>query len=918
MPLFVKIRSFLRNLFLSRRVDADLDQEVASHLELLVEENLRAGMSPKEAQRAALIELGGFEQVKEQVREQRIGNWFRSLPSDCRYGLRQLRQNLGFTAIAVLTLALGIGASTVVFSVFYNLLFNAFAAKDASRLIVPVVQNAETPADIRPLNCHLADLKFIREQNQVFENIVGSYSGMVQLRDGAQTYQLYNASVTSDAFEFYGVPPLLGRGITREDGKPGAAPVFVMSYKSWKSDFDADRQILGKTYTLDGEPHTLVGVMPPRFHAYGLLPETWTAIPWAGSTASPDPEPELKLLARLKPGVSIEAASAELDVIVKHLALLHPDDYPKRFSAGVLSATDYLMGPSGLGMVFNSGIQLKNILYDLLAAVMVLLLIACSNVANLLLARATVREKEIAVRSALGATGSRIIRQLLTESFMLAIASCLVGCLFAWFGMKGVGAVIHQKAWARIAAETVVGLNPPVLLFALGLTLLTTLICGLAPALHVRRRDLQPHLVGDGKGVNASSRAGTLRAGLVIAQVALSIVLLIGAGLMMRSFFLLTHIDLGFNPRNILVVGFAPPRGRSGLPDRAKLASPEGQVRFQRILERLKALPGVADVAVNNTIPGYGPSRGPQVTVPGGTHAVEAGLDECDEQCAQTLGLRLVQGRWLSREDVQTDQFVAVINQRLAHEFFADRNPVGQRLLVKGFDRWKGTLRKAFALKPSQPPQDATLQIVGVVGDVKNFGPQQPAVPMAFIPPLITGAFILQVKTNVEPGSLMHAVQEQVWAVDRGEIFWVFDPLEDFLQEHTYATPEFSVMISTPLAGIGLLLVVIGIFSVMAYTVSLQTHEIGIRMALGGQQSIILKMILAKGARLLAAGMVIGLSASFALMRFLASQIWGVSVTDPWTFTAAVTLIALVGLAGCYLPARRAARVDPMIALRYE
>jgi putative ABC transport system permease protein len=909
---------WIRHLLRKSRTESQLDKELRFHLDQQIANHIAEGVSPKEALRRARLEFGGLERVKEEVRDTRWETHLDNAFRDFRYAIRNLRKERRFALIAIFALALGIGASTVVFSVFYNLLFNAFAAKDASRLVVPVVQNAETSGDIRPLNSNLTDLKFIREQNQVFENIVGSQSAMLQLRDGPQTYQLYNAPVTSDAFEFYGVPALLGRSIAPEDGKPGAAPVFVMSYKTWKGEFNATPQILGKTFTLDGEPHTLVGVMPPRFHAYGILPELWTPIPWARSTSGSDPEPKLNLLARLKPGVSIENASADLDVIVKHLALLHPDDYPKRFSVRALSATDYLMGPSGLGVVFNSGIQLKNILYDLLVAVMVLLLIACSNVANLLLARATVREKEIAVRSALGATSSRIIRQLLTESFVLAITSCLVGCVFAWVGMKGVEAVIHQKAWARIAAETVVGLNPPVLLFALSLTFLTTLICGLAPALHVRHRDLLPHLVGDGKGVIANSGHGNLRAGLVIGQVALSIVLLIGAGLMMRSLFLLTHIDLGFNPQNILVVGFAPPRGRTGLPDRANLASPEGQVRFQRILERLKAIPGVAAVAVNNTIPGYGPSRGPQMTVPGGTRVEEAGLDECDEYCAQTLGLRLIQGRWLSGEDVQTDQFVAVINQRLAHDFFGDRNPVGQQLEVKGFDQWKGALRKTFALKPSQPPQDATLQIVGVVGDVKNAGPQQPAVPMAFIPPLITGKFILQVKTNVEPGSLKHAVQEQVWAVDRAEIFWVFDPLEDFLQEHTYATPEFGVMLSAPLAGIAVLLVVIGVFSVMDYTVSLQTHEIGIRVALGAQQRDILSMVLRKGVVLVLIGAVIGMLTSFGLTRFLAGQIWNVSATDLFTFCAVLMGILAVGVAACFFPARRAAALDPLVALRYE
>lgn len=837
---------------------------------------------------------------------------------DFRYAIRSLLKDPRFAVVAVFALALGIGASTVVFSVFYNLLFNAFAARDAGRLVVTVVQDSEHPDDEGNLWIQWADLEYLREHNQAFENVVGSYSGMSLLEDGQRTFQFYHGRVTADAFQFYGVPPLLGRSIASEDGKAGAAPVFVMSHRTWKGEFGANPQILGKSYTIDGEPRTLVGVMPERFHAYGITPEIWTPVTWTQSAGAADHGREFSVLGRLKPGVSFAAASAEMDVIVKQLAASHPDEFPKRFSARVVSANDYLMGSSGLGAVFNSKIQLKNILYDLLAAVLVLLLIACSNVANLLLARATAREKEMAVRSALGGSRWQIIRQLLIESLVVALSACLVGCALAWFGMKGIETVIHQKAWARVSAETAIGLNVPVLIFAAGITLLTTLTSGLAPALRVARRDLQPQLIGSGKGAGTGFQHGRFRAGLVIAQVALSIVLLIGAGLMMRSLFLLTHVDLGFNPKNVLVVAFAPPHGRDQFPDRGKAASREGQAIFQKAVERIKALPGVEGVAVNNTIPGYGPSRGPRVSIPGGTRVEEAGLDECDENCAAVLEIRLIAGRWLSRSEVQTKQYAAVINQRLARDMFGDKNPVGQQLYVKGFRQWNAQLQRAFEIRSSQLPEDATFQIVGVVGDVKNFGPQQPAVPMAFIPPLITGAFILQVKTRVEPASLMHTVQEQVWAVDRSEIFWVFDPLADFLQQHTYATPEFGVTLSGPLAGIALLLVVIGVFSVMAYSVSLRTQEFGIRMALGAQQRDILGMVVRRGAALIASGICLGLITSYGLTRFLASQIWGVSATDPWTFAGVAVIVVAVGLAACFLPARRATQVDPLVALRYE
>jgi len=381
---------------------------------------------------------------------------------------------------------------------------------------------------------------------------------------------------------------------------------------------------------------------------------------------------------------------------------------------------------------------------------------------------------------------------------------------------------------------------------------------------------------------------------------------------------MLTHIDLGFDPKNILIVAFAPARSSDQLPDRAMMATAEGRARFERVVEKIRELPGVASVAVDNTIPAYGPSNGPKVTVPGGPRVENAALDECDENCANTLGMRMIAGRWLSRDEVATRQYSAVLNQRLARDMFGDDNPVGKQLEVKDFARWKNGLQRAFRMNLEQLPPDATFQIVGVVGDVKNAGPQQPAAPMAFIPPIISGNFILQVRTRVKPQLIMHAVQDQVWAGDRSEVFWIFDPLADLLEKHTYTTPEFGVTLSGPLAGIALLLVMIGVFSVMAYTVSLQTREIGVRMAVGAQPREILAMVLRRGAVLIAGGIVVGLFASFALTRFLASQIWGVSATDPWTFAAVLALVVAAGLAACYAPARRATRVDPLVALRYE
>jgi putative ABC transport system permease protein len=839
-----------------------------------------------------------------------------SLVRDFRYAIRSLRKDRKVAFVAVFALALGIGASTVVFSVFYNLLFKAFAAKDAGSLVVPVVQDLEKP-DYAGFDHQLwinwNDLKYLREHNQLFENLVGSHSGIAAVQYGTRMYQLENGHVSPDAFEFYGVEPVLGRGMVAEDGKPGAPPVFVMSYRTWEGEFGGETRIIGKSFVIEGEPVTLIGVMPERFNGFGATQEFWVPVGEQQRSAEAEKRTNVNVLARVKRGVTFSAASAELDVLVRRLAAMHPDsdEYPRKFTARVVAANEYLMGPSGAATVFNSGIDLKSILYDLLAAVLVLLLIACSNVTNLLLARTTAREKEMAVRSALGASRWQIARQLLMESVVLALCACAAGCAVACVAMKLVNATIHQKAWAHMSGEAVVGLNVPVLFFAAGMTLLTTVVCGLVPALRATRRDLQPQLVGSCKGAGGGLQHGKVRGALVIGQVALSIVLLIEAGLMMRSLYKLTHIDLGFNAKNILVAGFAPSRKSAQLPDRALMTSEEGHARFQRAVEKIRELPGVASVAVNNTIPGYGPSGGPRVAVPGETRDVEAGMDECDENCLDTLEMRLIAGRWLSREEVQARQFAAVINERLAHALFGETNPVGKQLEVKGFKR-------QFHHSTANLPENPVFEIVGVVGDTKNAGPQAPVFPMAFIPPMIAGDFILQVRTKVAPGSVMHAVQEAVWSVDRGEVFWVFGPLAESFEQHTYATPEFGVSLSGPLAGIALLLVVIGVFSVMAYTVSLRTREIGVRMALGAQQNEVLKMVVRHGAGLIVGGICIGLLVSFGLTRFMASQIWGVSATDPWTFGAVVALVVGVGLAACYVPARRATEVDPLVALRHE
>jgi putative ABC transport system permease protein len=597
-------------------------------------------------------------------------------------------------------------------------------------------------------------------------------------------------------------------------------------------------------------------------------------------------------LARLKPGATIAAASADIDVRLQRLAASHPLDFPKHFTGRVQSAADFLLGPWGIGSAGGSEFGIKRMLYNLFAAAMMLLLIACSNVANLLLARATVREKEIAVRAALGASRGRLIRQLLVESMVLALGACAVGTVFAYAGLKWVATIMPRKG-ISIGGEAVFGLGGPVLYFALGVTVLTTLVCGLAPALHSVRGDLQTRLTSSGKGVGGSFRHGRVRAGLVIFEVALSIVLLVGAGLIFHSFFVITHVDLGFNRHHILLAAFGRPAGEAETPQ-------QRNAFLQKVVQRLEILPSVTDVALNNSLPGYNPARVGEITIPGMPRAESAGIDACSEGLFNVLGMSLVRGRWLSKADVDAARSVTVINETLARRLFGDEDPVGREVQMKVYDK--------------------DFEIIGVIRDMKDFGPEEPVRPQSFVPFTMGAGGILLLRTKAAPDSMIHTVQEQVSALDRGVIWGENDveSIDDVFERLTYSAPRFGLLVLAPIATIGMLLVIIGIFSVMAYTVSLQTHEIGIRMALGAQQRDIFRSVLEKGLGLIVAGLVIGVSVSFALTRFLEHQIWGVSATDPWTFGAVVVVIIAVGAAACLSPARRATRVDPMIALRYE
>jgi putative ABC transport system permease protein len=813
------------------------------------------------------------------------------LLQDFRYAFRSLAKDRRFSLLAILALALGIGSATVIFSAIYGVILNTFPFQNADQVTSFGIQDLDHPNQGRRESLSIPEFLDYREQVHAFSDISGEYGGFgstpVIYSAGDSTFQFSADFMSANSFGFFGVKPAVGRMVTAEDTKPGATPVFMMSYKLWRQQFNSDPKIVGTNFVLNGVSRALVGIMPPRFR--WAWSEVWLPFPVDRGQATADPELSKQFLwcvGRLKPGVSLRAAEADLDVVAHQLAKVYPNYYPKRFTATATRLTDRVVGP------------FKDMIYPLFGAVLLLLLIACANVANLLLARATVREREIAVRASVGASRGRLVRQFLVESFVLAGAGCFAGCVFAYIGIRAIVPFIPYNVFPQ---EAVIELNSQVLLFSLAVAVVTTFLCGLAPAYHSLRGELQQRLMGTGKGVNADFRHGKGRAALVVAEVALSMILLIGAGLMIRTFFGLTHVELGFNPAHILATHLPLPASSYKTAQQKKLFR-------QEVLRRLSALPGVIAAAETAGLPPYAAGE-TEVVVPGKTHSEkwQAMIDLASEGYFQTVGQRLLRGRLLTSDDMDSGRLVVVVNQALTKKFFENEDPIGRQIKFNDLNQI------------SDAPHDAYFEIVGVVSDARNRGLQNDPAPEGYIPYTITSAGDgILIRTAMNPESLLPAIRHEVWAMDPIVALTDVGTLQSFLQRDSYALPQFELVTLGTFAAIGLLLVVIGVFSVMAYTVSLQTHEIGVRMALGAQKSNILSMVLRKGLALIAGGIAIGMLVSYGLVRFLAHFLWGISKSDPWTFAAVVACVVVVGLGACLVPALRASKVDPMVALRYE
>lgn len=882
MRLISEAWKWIRSIRRRDALQGGLDEEIRFHIDHQTQKNCRAGMNLDEARRQAFIRFGGTEGVKERTRDEFRPVLFEDLARDVRYAARALWRAPGFTAVSTLTLALGIGAVTVIYSVVHNVVVAPLPYRDADRLVNVFVLDTRT--DRVRGTFSPSELLDVRDQSSVFEDVVGTLGQGVRYETPDRVEYLRGVWVTPNFFDFMGMKPLLGRAIGPHDGSPAAPAVAVLRYRAWMTHFGGDPGVVGRTVVLNEEPRTIVGVMPPRFtwHAADL----WIPGPVDRSTANVGP-PSRNFQARLRRGVTLQQAEAQLNVIAERRARAHPNDYPEQRRMRVVNVIEYTVGP------------FSRVLYTTLAAVGLLLLIACCNVANMLLARATTREREMMIRMSLGAGRGRIVRQLMVESVLLAAGGAALGCLLAYVGIDALVARLPQSP---LPGEVDIALNTPVLLFSLGAAGVSAMLFGMAPALYTARRDLAcGGLKSGGKGI-AGGRSG-LRNGLVTAEIALALVLALSAGLLMRSFMNVMRVDLGFKPDTLLAVWVAFPPGRS-------TAGPERQRFYRDALERIGSLPGVEAVAATTTLPPAGAGAPVALEIPGKPNATaaRAAAAPVTADYFRTLGVRFTRGAGFSDVGVDETPRLAVVNETFSHQYFSVENPLSKQIELAPVDG------------PSDPALHGVFEIVGVVDDVRNQGLQEPTQPQVYLPWTSIGRTnpLMLVRTASDPVNSLSAVRRELALVDRQVAVLQIRTLREILDRSFYAQPRFSLLVLGIFASTGMLLVGVGVFSVMAYTVSRQKKEIAVRMALGASRSHVYGVILRLGAQLLAAGAAVGLLTSLATNRLLATQLWHVSPHDPLTFAAATVLVSLIAITACYIPARRAMHVEPIAALRED
>ena len=812
-----------------------------------------------------------------------------TLIKDLKYGIRSFLKRPGFAAIAIITLALGIGANTAIFSVVNAVLLRPLPFLNPDQLVM-VWEDASFAGFPRntPAPANYVDVK---NQNQVFEDMAAMDSRSFNLTGDGEPQKVDAFGVTANFFPLLGVQPALGRWIAVEEDRPDANKVVMLSYGIWQQRYGGERSVLNRDLLLNGEKHTVVGVMPPGFQFLDSKVGLWVPIAFTSETLAARNRHYLRLVARMKPGVTVDQANAEVKTIHERIARDYPDS-AGRLGGFVVPLRDELAG------------EVRRPLLMLLVAVGFVLLIACANIANLLLSRAASRRREMAVRTALGASRFRILRQLLVESLLLAGVGAVCGLLLAVWSF----AFLQRLIPDGMAVSTKLELDLPVLGFTLLITLLTAIVFGLAPAFQASKIDLNEALKQGGGRAALNAGSNRLRSVMVVAEVALALVLLVGAGLLIQTFLKLRNQYSGLRPESVLTL-------RTVL-SRSKYAEHSQRIAFYRdVLERVKGLPGVVSAGYATTVP---------LAIKGGTNgfsiegrsveqesaggiAYDANHRQVSVDYLKTMGIPVQEGRAFTEGDNEQSVPVAIINQTMARQFWPGENPIGKR----------------FKLGDPSDPEVPWISIIGIAGDVRQMGVEEPVKAEMYFPhsqAAYAGFYAprdLAIRTSIDPLSVVAGVRKEIHEVDPDQPISDVRTMSDVLGEET-ASRELGMTLLTIFAGVALLLSTLGIYGVLAYFVVQHTQEIGVRMALGAQRSDILRLILKKGMTLTLLGVGIGLAAAFALTRLMASLLYGVSTTDPLTYAGLAALLTAVAFVACYLPARRATKVSPMVALVYE
>lgn len=873
----------LRALFRARSMDASLDEELQYHIDRQREKYMQAGFDEAEARRRVRLDFGGAAQITEECRDARGVRILQTIRQDLHYTFRTLRKNPGFTCVALITLALAVGANTAIFSVVYGALLRPLPYNDPDRLIVL----NETHPKIGTISVSYLNFLDWRARNHVFSamTVVGDVG--YNLAGVAQPETITGQAVSSNFFPLLGVHPVIGREFDASEDKPGTPPVVMLTYPLWQSHFGGRVDVIGRSVSLDARSFTVIGVLPPDFRtteAVQLLVPLGTWLKDNPVITSRGNRGDTIAIARLAPGIPLEKGRTEMTAIAAQLATEHPQEN-NQFSIVLQPVREYFVG------------DVRPTLLVLFAAVMFVLLIACANIANLFLMRAAGRTREIAMRVAIGATRGRIIQQMLVESFVVAGLGGVLGLCLAFAG-------IHVMS-SLIPAASMGSTNPwngAVLLFALSATALSAVAFGLAPAIESVRSAVHTSLKESGKSTTGGVRQNRWRTALVVAEFALCVILLAGAGLMLKSVYRLVAVDPGFRPDHLLKVsiGLTPTRYQKDKDIRAF---------WRRVLEGVRTIPGVESAALGTNVPLTNSHSRGDITVEGMALPAPGSFPHPDRHSISpgylhTLGVRLLRGRDFTDADLDTAPRVALINARLARDLFPGRDPVGKRF---------------HPGRPETARPPVWITIVGVVDDTRMYGLANPSRLEIYFPlgQVAPDESALIVRSRIDTAALTSSIRAVVSSIDPNQPISSIATMDQLVQE-SVGSRRVTLVLLCLFSALALVLAGIGIYGVLSYSVAQRTQEIGIRMALGARREDVMKMILLQGARIAAAGLVIGMLAAFALTRYLEKLLFSVSPGDPGTFAAVALVLAIVALLACWIPARRTLHLEPMNALRYE